>query len=83
MKEHTNNQTIQIGRGAALGLVLSIIAIISVSLFIFKAEPHIPIFASIVVLIGYSVIKRHSWTFIESGIRNGLKEGLIPIFYFS
>ncbi|KPB03711.1 sodium:proton antiporter [Bacillus sp. CHD6a] len=67
---------------AALSLIISIIAIISLSLFIFKAEPHIPIFASIMVLILFSFIKGHSWDFIETGLKNGLKEGLTPILLF-
>ncbi|WP_404461304.1 Na+/H+ antiporter NhaC [Sutcliffiella horikoshii] len=67
---------------AALSLIFSIIAIISISLFIFKAEPHIPIFASIVVLIVFSLVKGHSWDYIETGLKNGLKEGLTPIILF-
>ncbi|WP_226683276.1 Na+/H+ antiporter NhaC [Sutcliffiella horikoshii] len=67
---------------AALSLIVSIIAIISISLFIFKAEPQIPIFVSIVVLILFSIVKGHSWNFIETGLKNGLKEGLTPILLF-
>ncbi|KMJ57662.1 sodium:proton antiporter [Bacillus sp. LL01] len=76
------NEKIHISGIAALGLVISIIAIISISLFIFKAEPHIPIFASIVILITFSLAKRQSWDFIETGLKNGLKEGLTPILLF-
>ncbi|WP_053073858.1 Na+/H+ antiporter NhaC [Bacillus sp. LL01] len=82
MEQRMQNEKIHISGIAALGLVISIIAIISISLFIFKAEPHIPIFASIVILITFSLAKRQSWDFIETGLKNGLKEGLTPILLF-
>ena len=82
MEQQIQKEKIHISGLAALSLVFSIIAIISISLFVFKAEPHIPIFASIVVLILFSLIKGHSWVFIENGLKNGLKEGLTPILLF-
>lgn len=82
MEQQIQKDKINISGIAALGLVLCIVAIISISLFIFKAEPHIPIFASIVVLILFSLVKRKSWEFIETGLKNGLKEGLTPILLF-
>ncbi len=82
MEQQKQKDKINISGIAALGLVFSIIAIISISLFIFKAEPHIPIFLSIVVLILFSLAKRQSWNFIETGLKNGLKEGLTPILLF-
>ncbi len=82
MEQQIQNKKIHISGLAALSLVISIIAIISISLFVFKAEPHIPIFTSIVVLILFSLAKRQSWSFIETGLKNGLKEGLTPILLF-
>lgn len=82
MEQQIQNGKTHISGLAALSLIVSIIAIISISLFIFKAEPHIPIFVSIVVLILFSLVKGHSWNFIETGLKNGLKEGLTPILLF-
>ncbi|MCG1023183.1 Na+/H+ antiporter NhaC [Sutcliffiella horikoshii] len=82
MEQQVQKDQVNISGIAALGLVVSIIAIISTSLFIFKAEPHIPIFASIVVLILFSFVKKQPWDFIETGLKNGLKEGLTPILLF-
>lgn len=82
MEQQKQNGKTHISGLAALSLIFSIIAIISISLFIFKAEPHIPIFASVMVLILFSLVKGHSWDFIETGLKNGLKEGLTPILLF-
>lgn len=66
----------------AVGIIALILLIIGISLFTFKAEPHIPIFVAIIVLMVYALIKKQSWAFIEEGLKSGLKEGLIPIFLF-
>ncbi|MGD6776699.1 hypothetical protein [Sutcliffiella horikoshii] len=69
MEQQIQKEKIHISGLAALFLIFSIIAIISISLFIFKAEPHIPIFASIMVLIVFSLVKGHSWDYIETGLK--------------
>ncbi|CAG9622989.1 Na+/H+ antiporter NhaC [Sutcliffiella rhizosphaerae] len=82
MEQHIQHKNTPISVLEALGLVITIITIISLSLFVFKVEPHSPIFASIVILIAFSLMKKHPWSYIEHGLKNGLKEGLIPIFLF-
>jgi NhaC family Na+:H+ antiporter len=82
MEQQMQNEKIHISRFAALSLVAIILSIISISLFKFKADPQVPIFASIMVLIIFSIWKKQSWKVIETGLKNGLKEGLTPIFLF-
>ncbi|WP_078381770.1 Na+/H+ antiporter NhaC [Sutcliffiella halmapala] len=73
---------LNISRIEALSIIGLIFIIIFISLFKFEASPHIPIFTAIVVLMGFALVKKQSWSFIENALKRGLKEGLIPIFLF-
>ncbi|MFB4166127.1 Na+/H+ antiporter NhaC [Alteribacillus sp. JSM 102045] len=66
----------------AMIVLVSILLIIGVSLIRFEAPPHIPIFISIILLVGYSFIKKVSWKFTEKGIVDGVTSGIIPILIF-
>ncbi len=66
----------------AVVVMLSIVTIIGVSLVSFNAEPHIPIFLVLLLLIGYGKLKKQEWSTIEAGIVKGVKSGIIPIIIF-
>lgn len=66
----------------ALSLVVAIVAIISVSIIKFEAVPHIPILLSILLLIGYGLIKKVSYRKLEAGLVEGAGSGMSAVFLF-
>ncbi|KKB74860.1 MULTISPECIES: Na+/H+ antiporter NhaC [Bacillus] len=60
-------------------LFLAILSIIFICLFIFHAEPHMPLLICIGFLGVVSVLKGFSWKELESGIVSGIKSGVQPI----
>ncbi|MDN7240766.1 Na+/H+ antiporter NhaC [Planococcus sp. N028] len=66
----------------ALLLVFLIVATISVSLVQFGAAPHLPILVSILLLIGYGLIKKVPYHLLESGLVKGAGAGMSAVFLF-
>lgn len=66
----------------ALSLVVAILAIISVSIIKFEAVPHIPILISILLLIGYGLVKKVSYRKLEAGLVEGAGSGMSAVFLF-
>ncbi|MEC3606434.1 Na+/H+ antiporter NhaC [Bacillus glycinifermentans] len=60
-------------------LFLAILSIIFICLFMFHAEPHMPLLICIGFLAVVSVLKGFSWKELESGIVSGIKSGVQPI----
>lgn len=59
-----------------------IIATISSSIILFKAPPHVPIIVSILLLIGYGLIKKISYRELEQGFVKGAGAGMSAVFLF-
>ncbi|SDH41027.1 putative tyrosine permease, NhaC family [Alteribacillus persepolensis] len=72
----------RVTRIEALLIILGILFIIGISLIVFAADPHIPIFLALLLLIGYSMIKKVNWKVTEKGIIQGVASGIIPILIF-
>lgn len=65
--------------GTAAMVFLSMIAIIFISLFYLKTEPHLPLMLCIVLLSGVAFIYKFSWKEIEAGLVKGIQNGVQPI----
>lgn len=66
----------------AITLVVAIIAIISVSIIQFNSVPHLPILFSILLLIGYGLVKKVSYRQLEGGLVEGAGAGMSAVFLF-
>ena len=66
----------------AIGLVVAIILIISVSITKFDSVPHLPILFSILLLICYGLLKKVPYRKIESGLVDGAVAGMSAVFLF-
>ncbi|MER1998156.1 MAG: Na+/H+ antiporter NhaC [Lysinibacillus sp.] len=66
----------------AISMIALIIAIICTSIIRFQTSPHIPILCSIVLLIGYGLIKKLSYKDLESAMLDGAKSGIAAIYIF-
>ncbi|MGG4490195.1 Na+/H+ antiporter NhaC [Metabacillus idriensis] len=65
--------------GAAVMIFLSMIAIIFISLFYLKTEPHLPLMLCLVLLSAVAFIYKYSWKEIEAGLVKGIQNGVQPI----
>lgn len=63
-------------------LVFSIVAMISVSIIKFESVPHLPILFSILLLIGYGLLKRIPFRKLEKGLVEGAGAGMGAVFLF-
>lgn len=63
-------------------LVFGIVAIISVSIIKFESVPHLPILFSILLLIGYGLLKRIPFKKLEEGLVEGAGAGMGAVFLF-
>ncbi|MDQ0159455.1 Na+/H+ antiporter NhaC [Alkalibacillus salilacus] len=69
------------GWEAAL-ILLSMLAIIGVSLVSFGADPHVPILFIIMGLIVWGKLRRFEWKSIENGMVKGVQSGIVPVIIF-
>nr|WP_096440984.1 Na+/H+ antiporter NhaC [Alteribacter populi] len=69
-------------RWEAVTVVGMILAIIGVSLIYLDAQPHVPIFLSIIFLVIFNMWKKQPWSLVEEGMVRGVKSGIIPIIIF-
>ncbi|MDF0725833.1 Na+/H+ antiporter NhaC [Cytobacillus sp. S13-E01] len=63
-------------------LTFVVLTMIGVAIIKFDAPPQVPIFFSIILLIGFGLFKKISWSSMEQGIRNSVSSGIIPIIIF-
>jgi len=63
-------------------LTVLIIFVISVSIIKFDAVPHLPILAAILLLIGYGLLKKVSWSTLQEGMTEGSGAGMGAVFLF-
>lgn len=66
----------------AILLIALIVALICTSIIRFGTSPHIPIFASIIILIGYGLLKRLPYKQLENAMLDGAKSGIGAIYIF-
>lgn len=66
----------------AVALVAIVVAIISSSIILFEAPPHMPILVSVLLLICYGLAKKVSYRELESGLVNGAGAGMGAVFLF-
>ncbi|WP_280770431.1 Na+/H+ antiporter NhaC [Salipaludibacillus daqingensis] len=66
----------------AFAVLAIIISTIGISLIFLGAEPHVPLFMSIIILVVYNRVKGQSWTILENGIVKGIQSGIIPLMIF-
>lgn len=59
-----------------------VVALISISIIRYDAVPHIPIFFSILLLIGYGLIKKVAFSKLEKGLVDGASAGMGAVFLF-
>ncbi len=63
----------------AVMLLLIILAVIFLSLFLLKTEPHMALLNCLLVMIVIGLIKGYEWKQIETGIVKGVQNGVQPI----
>ncbi|WP_422122461.1 Na+/H+ antiporter NhaC [Planococcus sp. X10-3] len=63
-------------------LVAIVVAIISSSIILFEAPPHVPILLSILLLICYGLAKKVSYRVLEGGLVKGAGAGMSAVFLF-
>ncbi|CAM3247943.1 Na+/H+ antiporter NhaC [Filibacter tadaridae] len=66
----------------SIALIVAIVLLISVSIIKFDSVPHIPIVLSILLLIGYGLIKKVSYRKLEGGLVKGSQAGMSAVFLF-
>lgn len=66
----------------AIALVAIVVAIISSSIILFEAPPHVPILLSILLLICYGLVKRVKYRELEGGLVKGAGAGMSAVFLF-
>ncbi|MGN7410818.1 MULTISPECIES: Na+/H+ antiporter NhaC [unclassified Sporosarcina] len=66
----------------SISLIAVIICMISASIIGFGAVPHLPILASILLLIGYGLVKKVSYRNIQDGMTEGSGAGMGAVFLF-
>ncbi|MFN2746880.1 Na+/H+ antiporter NhaC [Bacillus sp. z60-18] len=64
-------------------LFVVILAVIFTCLFVFHAEPHVPLLICVGFLAVVGVFKGYSWKELESGIVSGIQNGVQPIIVLS
>lgn len=63
-------------------LIAGIVLMISACLIIFDAVPHLPILFSILLLVGYGLLKRIPYRTLEKGLVEGAGAGMSAVFLF-
>lgn len=63
-------------------LVFGIVAMISVSIIKFESVPHLPILISILLLIGYGLLRKIPYKKLEKGLVEGAGAGMAAVFLF-
>lgn len=63
-------------------LIVGIVIVISVSIIGFDSVPHLPILFSILLLIGYGLLKRIPFRQLEKGLVDGAGAGMSAVFLF-
>ncbi|UCZ54017.1 Na+/H+ antiporter NhaC [Bacillus shivajii] len=66
----------------AVSILLIILGIIGTSLVLFSAEPHVPIFLVVLLLIGWAKVRKLPWKRIEKGMLEGVQSGIVPVIIF-
>ncbi|MBB4826121.1 NhaC family Na+:H+ antiporter [Sporosarcina luteola] len=66
----------------SIALVVAIILIISSSIILFDAVPHLPILFSVLLLIAYGMVKRIPFRSLEKGLVDGAGAGMSAVFLF-
>ena len=66
----------------AITLIAIIVAIICTSIIQFETPPHIPILGSLVLLVGFGLLKKVTFRDLESAMLDGAKSGLGAIYIF-
>ncbi|WP_100372447.1 Na+/H+ antiporter NhaC [Bacillus sp. FJAT-45037] len=61
-------------------LLLVIMSLIITSMFVLKVEPHIPLFASLVIAVLFGLALKVKWADVEKAMIDGVKIGIKPIF---
>lgn len=67
---------------ASAALITLIVLMISVSIIKFESVPHLPILFSILLLIGYGLLKGVSYRQLERGLVEGAGAGMSAVFLF-
>ena len=63
----------------AVGLLLLILAVIFLSLFLLKTEPHIALLNCLLVILLIGLLRGFGWKKLEEGIIKGIQSGIQPI----
>ncbi|MBU7595012.1 Na+/H+ antiporter NhaC [Metabacillus halosaccharovorans] len=63
----------------AVGLLLLILAVIFLSLFLLKTEPHIALLNCLFVILLYGLLRGYAWKELEEAIIKGIQSGIQPI----
>lgn len=66
----------------AIALVAIVVAIISSSIILFEAPPHVPILLSILLLICFGLVKKVTYRELEQGLVKGAGAGMSAVFLF-
>ncbi|MET3684385.1 NhaC family Na+:H+ antiporter [Alkalibacillus flavidus] len=77
-----DNHDFRISGWEAAFILLSMLAIIGVSLISFSADPHVPILLIIMGLIVWGKLRRFDWKTIENGMVKGVQSGIVPVIIF-
>ncbi|MGQ4667373.1 Na+/H+ antiporter NhaC [Metabacillus halosaccharovorans] len=63
----------------AVGLLLLILAVIFLSLFLLKTEPHIALLNCLLVILLIGLLRGFGWKNLEEGLIKGIQSGIQPI----
>ncbi|TDL35244.1 Na+/H+ antiporter NhaC [Jeotgalibacillus sp. S-D1] len=77
-----NEPVIRATKTESIGLVVVIVALISLCMIVLKTVPHIPIIVSILLLLGFGISKKISMNDLQSGMTAGASSGLSAVFLF-
>lgn len=63
-------------------LTIAVLAIMSSSIILFEAPPHVPLVISLLLLVIYGLVKKIPYKLLEEGITEGAKAGMAAVFLF-
>ncbi|WP_226529773.1 Na+/H+ antiporter NhaC [Metabacillus niabensis] len=63
----------------AVGLLILILAVIFLSLFLLKTEPHIALLNCLLVILLIGLLRGFKWKKLEEGLIKGIQNGIQPI----
>ncbi|GEK29385.1 Na+/H+ antiporter NhaC [Furfurilactobacillus siliginis] len=71
-----------VGRNEALIMLLVMLVVMGLGVIKFGLSPQVPVMAVMGILMAWGVFHKLPWSMINTGIKDGIETGIVPIFIF-